>query len=134
MNPLRMARCRHPCGADDGEARRSAIRGGLSLRRSDERLRAELPALACPRDRRDLRQERIERSVGHRSRHSVAFVAVNAEQAEDWNGASGRHFIEQRERHERHERMLGRLTARLLAGAQIQDGRTFSTPGAAAVM
>ncbi len=52
-------------------------------------------------------------------RCSVAFVAVNAEQAEDWNGASGRHFIEQRERH---ERMLGRLTARLLAGAQIQDG------------
>jgi SAM-dependent methyltransferase len=52
-------------------------------------------------------------------RCSVAFVAVNAEQPEDWNGASGRHFIEQ---HERHERMLGRLTARLLAGAQIQDG------------
>jgi SAM-dependent methyltransferase len=49
----------------------------------------------------------------------VAFVAVNAEQAEDWNGASGREFIEQRERH---ERMLGRLTARLLAAAQIQDG------------
>src|ERR1039458_7544162 len=52
-------------------------------------------------------------------RCSVAFVAVNAEQAEDWNGASGRHFIEQRERH---ERSLGRLRARLLAGAQIQDG------------
>ena len=52
-------------------------------------------------------------------RYSVAFVAVNAEQAEDWNGASGREFIEQRERH---ERMLSRLTARLLAGAQIQDG------------
>jgi cyclopropane fatty-acyl-phospholipid synthase-like methyltransferase len=49
----------------------------------------------------------------------VSFVAVNAEQAEDWNGASGREFIEQRERH---ERMLSRLTARLLAGAQIQDG------------
>ena len=46
-------------------------------------------------------------------------MAVNAEQAEDWNGASGREFIEQRERH---ERMLGRLTARLLAAAQIQDG------------
>ncbi|MGE5288887.1 MAG: class I SAM-dependent methyltransferase [Micromonosporaceae bacterium] len=46
-------------------------------------------------------------------------MAVNAEQAEDWNGASGRHFIDQRERH---ERMRGRLTARLLAGAQIQDG------------
>ena len=28
--------------------------GGLSLRRSDERLRAEFPALACPRDRREL--------------------------------------------------------------------------------
>ena len=41
------------------------------------------------------------------------------EQAEDWNGASGRHFIEQRERH---EQMRGRLTARLLASAQIEDG------------
>jgi hypothetical protein len=40
------------------------------------------------------------------------------EQAEDWNGASGREFIEQRERH---EQMLGRLTARLLAGVRIQD-------------
>jgi SAM-dependent methyltransferase len=49
----------------------------------------------------------------------VAFVVVNAEQAEDWNGASGREFIEQRERH---EQMLGRLTARLLAAARIQDG------------
>jgi SAM-dependent methyltransferase len=49
----------------------------------------------------------------------VSFVAVNAEQAENWNGASGRHFIEQRERH---ERMRGRLTARLLAAAQVQDG------------
>jgi len=52
-------------------------------------------------------------------RCSVAFVAVNAEQSEAWNGASGRHFIEQRERH---ERMRGGLTARLLAAAQIQDG------------
>jgi ubiquinone/menaquinone biosynthesis C-methylase UbiE len=51
----------------------------------------------------------------------VAFVAVNAEQAEDWNGASGREFIEQRERH---ERMLGRLRARLLA-AQIQVGENI---------
>jgi hypothetical protein len=42
-------------------------------------------------------------------------VAVNAEQAEAWNGASGRHFIEQRGRV---ERMTGRLTARLLAAAQ----------------
>ena len=49
----------------------------------------------------------------------MSFVAVNVEQAEAWNGASGRHFIEQRERH---ERMRGRLTARLLAGAQIEDG------------
>jgi SAM-dependent methyltransferase len=49
----------------------------------------------------------------------VAFVAVNAEQAEDWNGASGREFIEQRERH---EGVLGRLRARLLAAAAIQDG------------
>ena len=52
-------------------------------------------------------------------RCSVAFVAVNAEQAEDWNGASGREFIEQRERH---ERMLGRLRARLLAAARIREG------------
>ena len=49
----------------------------------------------------------------------MAFVVVNAEQAEDWNGASGREFIEQRERH---EQMLGRLRARLLAAARIQDG------------
>ena len=49
----------------------------------------------------------------------MSFVAVNVEQAEAWNGASGRHFIEQRERH---ERMRDRLTARLLAGAQIEDG------------
>jgi SAM-dependent methyltransferase len=49
----------------------------------------------------------------------VAFVVVNAEQAEDWNGASGLEFVEQRERH---ERMLGRLTARLLAAARIRDG------------
>jgi tRNA G46 methylase TrmB len=52
----------------------------------------------------------------------VAFVAVNAEQAEDWNGASGREFIEQRERH---ERMLGRLRARLLAAARIRDGESI---------
>lgn len=56
---------------------------------------------------------------GRVGRCSVAFVAVNAAQAEDWNGASGRHFIEHRERW---ERMRGRLTARLLAAAQIQDG------------
>jgi SAM-dependent methyltransferase len=48
----------------------------------------------------------------------VSLVAVNAEQAEAWNGASGRYFIEQRERH---ERMRLRLTARLLAGARIED-------------
>jgi 2-polyprenyl-3-methyl-5-hydroxy-6-metoxy-1,4-benzoquinol methylase len=52
----------------------------------------------------------------------VVVVAVNAEQAEDWNGASGREFIEQRERH---EQMLGRLRARLLAAAQIQDGENI---------
>jgi SAM-dependent methyltransferase len=46
-------------------------------------------------------------------------VTVNAEQAAAWNGASGRHFIEQRGRH---ERMRGRLTARLLSAAQIEDG------------
>ena len=53
-------------------------------------------------------------------------MAVNAEQAEDWNGASGQEFIEQRERH---EQMLGRLTARLLAGAQIQDGENVLDVG-----
>lgn len=52
-------------------------------------------------------------------RYSVAYVAVNAEQAKAWNGPSGRYFIEQRERH---ERMRDRLTARLLAGARIEDG------------
>jgi SAM-dependent methyltransferase len=56
----------------------------------------------------------------------VAFVAVNAEQAEDWNGASGREFIEQRERH---ERMLARLRARLLAAAQIHDGESILDVG-----
>ena len=54
------------------------------------------------------------------------FVAVNVEQAEDWNGASGWEFIEQRERH---ERMLGRLTARLLAAARIQDGENVLDAG-----
>jgi len=49
----------------------------------------------------------------------VSLVAVNAEQAKDWNGASGREFIEQRERH---ERILGGLRLRLLAAAQIEDG------------
>ena len=61
-------------------------------------------------------------SPGTVRRYSVAFVTVNAEQAEDWNGASGREFIEQRDRH---ERMLGRLRARLLAAAQIQDGENI---------
>ena len=56
----------------------------------------------------------------------MAFVAVNADQAEDWNGASGRQFIEQRERH---EQMLGRLTARLLAAARIQDGENVLDVG-----
>jgi SAM-dependent methyltransferase len=51
----------------------------------------------------------------------VSLVVVNAEQDEAWNGASGRHFIEQRERH---ERMRCRLTARLLAGAQVADGES----------
>lgn len=49
----------------------------------------------------------------------MSFVAVNAEQAQAWNGASGRRCIEQRERY---GRMLGRLTARLLTAARIQDG------------
>jgi len=56
----------------------------------------------------------------------VAVVAVNAEQAQDWNGASGREFIEQRERH---ERMLGRVKARLLAAARIQDGENVLDVG-----
>ena len=56
----------------------------------------------------------------------MPFVAVNVEQAEDWNGASGREFIEQRERH---GKMLGRLTARLLAAAQIQDGENVLDVG-----
>ena len=53
-------------------------------------------------------------------------MAVNAEQAKDWNGASGREFIEQRERH---ERMLGRLRARLLTAAQIEDGENVLDVG-----
>jgi SAM-dependent methyltransferase len=48
-------------------------------------------------------------------------VAVNAEQAEDWSGASGRLFLEQRERW---ERMRSRLTARLLDRAQVRDGES----------
>jgi SAM-dependent methyltransferase len=56
----------------------------------------------------------------------VAVVAVNAEQAEDWNGASGREFIEQRERH---EQMLGRLKTRLLVAARIQDGENVLDVG-----
>ena len=56
----------------------------------------------------------------------MPFVAVNAEQAEDWNGASGREFIEQ---HARHQRMLGRLTARLLAAARIRHGENVLDVG-----
>lgn len=44
---------------------------------------------------------------------------LNAEEWQDWNGASGREFVEQRERF---ERMLGPLKARLLPAARIQDG------------
>lgn len=46
-------------------------------------------------------------------------MTVNAEQSLDWNGASGRHFIEERERH---ERMRGALTAHLLVAAHVRDG------------
>ena len=60
------------------------------------------------------------------SRHTVVLVAVNAEQAEDWNGASGWEFIQQRERH---ETMLGRLTARLLSAAQIRNGENVLDAG-----
>jgi SAM-dependent methyltransferase len=56
----------------------------------------------------------------------VDFVAANAEQAEDWNGASGRHFIDERQRW---ERMRDRLTARLLAAARIQDGENVLDVG-----
>jgi SAM-dependent methyltransferase len=56
----------------------------------------------------------------------VGFVAVNAEQSQDWNGASGREFVEQRERH---ERMRVRLTERLLAAARIQDGENVLDVG-----
>ena len=103
----------------------------MSLRRSDERLRAELPALACPATIAISGKSVPNGASGTGpgrvpGRSSVAFVAVNAEQAEDWNGASGQEFIEQRERH---ERMLGRLTARLLAGAQIQDGENVLDVG-----
>lgn len=42
----------------------SPIRGGLSQRRSHERLRAKLPALASPRDRRDLRTNVPDRASG----------------------------------------------------------------------
>ena len=93
------------------------FRVGLWLRRSGERLREELPAL--------VNFLSVAISVANvpdgalRGRCSVGLVAVNAEQAEDWNGASGREFIEQRERH---EGMLGRLRARVLAAAAIQDG------------
>jgi len=57
----------------------------------------------------------------------VSFVAVNAKQAEDWDGASGRQFVEQ---HQRHERMLGPLTARLLA-AGAPAMRTRCSPSGA---
>ncbi|HEY2240775.1 MAG TPA: methyltransferase domain-containing protein [Streptosporangiaceae bacterium] len=53
-------------------------------------------------------------------------MAANAEQAEDWNGASGRHFIDERQRW---ERMRDRLTARLLAAARIQDGENVLDVG-----
>ena len=56
----------------------------------------------------------------------MAVVAVNAEQAEDWNGASGWEFIEQRERH---EQMLGPVKARLLAAARVQDGQSVLDVG-----
>ena len=56
----------------------------------------------------------------------MAFVAVNAEQAADWNGASGREFIDQRERL---GRALGRFRARLLAAAAIQDGESVLDVG-----
>jgi SAM-dependent methyltransferase len=56
----------------------------------------------------------------------VTPVAVNAAQAEDWNGASGREFVEQRERH---ERMLGPLTGRMLAAAAIRDGENVLDVG-----
>lgn len=56
----------------------------------------------------------------------MALVAVNAEQSENWNGASGQQFVDQRERR---ERMLGRLRARLLAAAQVRDGENLLDVG-----
>lgn len=46
-------------------------------------------------------------------------MAVNEEQAADWNGDSGREFVEQRERL---ARILGPFRERVLAAAEIQDG------------
>lgn len=82
---------------------------------------AALLRRVLPRTRGFSRARRVrwlELSV-RRLRCSVACMVVNAEQAQAWNGANGRHFIEHRERG---ERMRRRLTARLLAGADIQDG------------
>jgi hypothetical protein len=52
----------------------------------------------------------------------VAFVAVNTEQAEDWNGASGREFIEQRDRHERMVRHEALCCIPSLAGRNLEGG------------
>jgi SAM-dependent methyltransferase len=63
---------------------------------------------------------------GRAGQCTVACVAVNAEQDEAWNGASGRLFVQQ---HERWQRMRAGLTARLLAAARIQDGENVLDVG-----
>src|SRR5215469_478855 len=57
---------------------------------------------------------------------SVAVVTVNAEQAEDWNGPIGQHFLDYREQG---ERTRIRLTARLLAAAHIEGGENVLDVG-----
>jgi SAM-dependent methyltransferase len=53
-------------------------------------------------------------------------MAVNAEQAANWNGQSGQHFIDERERH---ERMRAGLTARLLSAARVDEGQNVLDVG-----
>jgi hypothetical protein len=68
----------------------------------------------------------------------VSSVAVNAEQAADWNRASGREFVEQRERHERvRDRLSGagfgsiEFTKEplLIAGWRDHAGRDLASHG-----
>ena len=52
------------------------IRGDLWLRRSDERLRGELPALACPATVAISSKKRTERRIGHRPRQGRGDIAL----------------------------------------------------------